>query len=97
VSAKPNRKRIYIPTGRPRGRPPKPHVAPPTSTLAAAIDKPSAVPLLVLRTDDAARAVRISKSHMKRLIASGAIPSVKRGRLRLIMLEALRAWVEGGS
>jgi excisionase family DNA binding protein len=84
---KPKRKRIYIPTGNPRGRPPKTlpvrPAAPPTPIL------PSAA--IALRIEQAAAAMGVSVSFMKRKVGSGEVASFKWGRMRLIPIEGLRA------
>jgi excisionase family DNA binding protein len=90
------RKRRYIPTGNPRGRPPKPRSLPPPSLTVAPARAPEPVlPVLAYRTEAAARACGVSVSYMKRLVADGVIRSVLRGRMRLIPIEALREWVSG--
>jgi excisionase family DNA binding protein len=52
---------------------------------------------LAYRIEDAARAVGVSASYMKRKVASGEVPSVKWGRIRLIPADGLRALLERGA
>jgi excisionase family DNA binding protein len=52
---------------------------------------------LAYRIPEAARAVGISPSKMKRMVGSGEVGSVVRGRMRIITADALRAWLGSGS
>jgi excisionase family DNA binding protein len=45
---------------------------------------------MALRLDDAARAMGVSVSLIKRQVAKGIIPSTKLGNTRLIPIEGLR-------
>jgi len=47
------------------------------------------------RTAEAARAISVSLSTMKKLVAGGTVRSIKIGRMRLIPIEALRELVDG--
>jgi excisionase family DNA binding protein len=93
MTAQPKRKRPYIPTGNPRGRPrraaqPAPvSIAPPPVLLAEPPSQP-----LAYRIPAAAKAVGISASKMKRLVGQGEIRSIVRGRMRIIPADALREW-----
>jgi excisionase family DNA binding protein len=51
------------------------------------------VPAVVYRVDEAARAVRLSRSAIYELIRSGRLRSVKLGRRRLIPVGALTEYV----
>lgn len=85
------RKRPYIPTGRPRGRPPKVVVREPTP--APPPPGPLAIPdptVLYLRPEAAARAIGVSLSTMKKLVANGTVGSKSIGRMRLVELASLR-------
>jgi excisionase family DNA binding protein len=97
MPAKP-RKRLYIPTGNPRGRPRKQRqIAPASEPLAKPAPVPPVPQPLAYRIEDAAQAVGVSTSYMKRKVASGEVPSVKWGRIRLIPADGLRALLERGS
>jgi excisionase family DNA binding protein len=82
---KPKRKRRYIPTGNPRGRPRI--VRPP-----AAEQPVQPPPQFGYRIAQAARAVSVSVSKMKRMVSTGEMRSVSRGRMRIIPADALREW-----
>ena len=49
---------------------------------------------LLLNTRDAAKLLSISDRHIRELIATGAIRSIKIGRRRLVPRSALAAYVE---
>jgi excisionase family DNA binding protein len=49
-------------------------------------------PLLV-RVEEAARILSLSRSLIYRMMDSGELPSIKRGTARRIPLAAIRAWV----
>ncbi|MEV6925494.1 helix-turn-helix domain-containing protein [Dactylosporangium sp. NPDC051485] len=53
-----------------------------------------AVPDLLLTVDEVATALRLSKSYVKKLIAAGAIPSVKVGRSRRVRFGDLKSYVD---
>jgi hypothetical protein len=97
MSAQPKRKRIYISSGRPRGRPRKPRpVAPPAPPLAPA----PAPPPITYRVKQAAAACGFSVSYMKRRVAEGwprGPRSITKGRMVLIFAEDLREWLERGT
>jgi excisionase family DNA binding protein len=50
-------------------------------------------PLLV-RVEEAARILSLSRSTIYQMLDRGELPSVRRGTARRIPLAALRAWVE---
>lgn len=50
-------------------------------------------PPILLRPDDAARLIQVSRSHLYALIADGTLPSVRLGRSRRVPRAALEAWV----
>jgi excisionase family DNA binding protein len=56
-------------------------------------EKEYAVPPVVYRVDEAAEALRLSRSAVYELIRSGRLRSVKEGRRRLIPVEALSEYV----
>jgi excisionase family DNA binding protein len=86
------RKRRYIPTGNPRGRPRKVvPITPPAEPAAMPLASPGPQPL-AYRIPAAARAVGVSASKMKRMVGKGEIRSVVRGRMRLIPADALRQY-----
>jgi excisionase family DNA binding protein len=92
MPTKPKRKRPYIPTGNPRGRPRK--ARPEPAAIPAPLVPPSA---LALRIGQAAQAMGVSASYMKRKVHSGEVPSFKWGRMRLIPVDGLRALMERGA
>lgn len=49
----------------------------------------SRVPALAYRVDEAADAMRLSRSAIYELIRSGQLPTVKLGRRRLVPVQAL--------
>ena len=49
---------------------------------------------LLLRVEEAAEELRLSRAKVAALVASGDIPSLKVGRSRRISVERLREWVE---
>lgn len=55
--------------------------------------EPAAEPLLV-RVEEAARMLSLSRSTIYEMLDAGELPSVRRGTARRIPLEALRAWVQ---
>jgi hypothetical protein len=57
--------------------------------------EPPAAPVLAMRMDVAARAVGLSTSYMKRLVAAGRVKTVTFGRARLITVDALREMLNG--
>jgi excisionase family DNA binding protein len=85
------RRRIYIPTGNPRGRPRKARVTPETAPAQA----PPATDVLAMRVADAARAIGVSRSKMKRMVHDREVRSVLVGRMRLIPVEALHELLGG--
>jgi excisionase family DNA binding protein len=92
MSDQPKRKRPYIPTGNPRGRPRKVRSItspPPSGPVRLASPEPQP---LAYRIEAAARAVGISASKMKRMVGKNEIRSVSRGRMRLIPADALREY-----
>jgi excisionase family DNA binding protein len=54
----------------------------------------SAVPAVAYRVDEAAAALRLSRSGIYELIRSGRLRSVKQGRRRLIPVTALTEYLE---
>lgn len=56
-------------------------------------EQPSIEPLLV-RVEEAARILSLSRSTIYEMLDSGELPSVRRGSARRIPLAAVRAWVE---
>jgi excisionase family DNA binding protein len=56
-------------------------------------ERPTIEPLLV-RVEDAARILSLSRSTIYEMMDSGELPSVRRGAARRIPMAALRAWVE---
>jgi excisionase family DNA binding protein len=87
-------KRRYIPTGYPRGRPRK---SPPATPSVAAPPAPPVPQQLAYRIEQAAHAMGVSTSYMKRRVHQGEVPSFKWGRIRLIPVEGLRALMERGA
>lgn len=63
-----------------------------TDTSVTAPDPPPIEPLLV-RVEEAARLLSLSRSTIYEMLDSGELPSVRRGTARRIPLAALRAWV----
>lgn len=57
------------------------------------MQKDQTVPAVVYRVDEAAEALRLSRSAIYELIRSGRLRSVKEGRRRLIPVEALGEYV----
>lgn len=53
----------------------------------------SSEPLLV-RVEEAARLLSLSRSTIYEMLDAGELPSVRRGAARRIPVAALRAWVE---
>jgi excisionase family DNA binding protein len=60
-------------------------------------DNEYVVPPLVYRVDEAAEALRLSRSAIYELIRSGQLRSVKLGRRRLVPVEALTEYVAASS
>ena len=60
---------------------------------ARSVHSPDGVPRLLLRPEEVAAALGISRARVYELLASGSLPSVRIGRSRRIPLDALRAWV----
>ena len=54
---------------------------------------PPVIEPLALRSVDAARASGVSLRTFQSLLAAGTIPSLKVGRIRLVPVAALRAWL----
>ncbi|NNJ12002.1 helix-turn-helix domain-containing protein [Chloroflexales bacterium ZM16-3] len=54
--------------------------------------KPAVEPLLV-RVEEAARILSLSRSTIYEMMDAGELPSVRRGTARRIPVDALRAWV----
>jgi hypothetical protein len=73
----------YVPTGRPRGRPPG------IKNLHHPAAHPSVEPA-GMRMDDAARFVGVSPSMMKKLVAKGTVRSVTIGNARIVLVDSLR-------
>jgi excisionase family DNA binding protein len=61
----------------------------PATTITAKEDGPGKSPKLLLRIEEAAEQLGIGRSLMYRLVLSGAIESVRLGRLRRIPAECL--------
>lgn len=55
--------------------------------------EPAVEPLLV-RVEEAARILSLSRSTVYEMMDAGELPSVRRGMARRIPVAALRAWVE---
>lgn len=49
---------------------------------------------IACRSSDGAKALGVSLRTFQSLLAAGAIPSAKVGRVRLVPVAALRAWLE---
>jgi excisionase family DNA binding protein len=60
--------------------------------MTTPLDRPS-VPAVLYRVDEAAQALRLSRSLVYELIRSGQLRSVKAGRRRLVPVEALAEYV----
>jgi excisionase family DNA binding protein len=60
-------------------------------------DNEYVVPPVVYRVDEAAEALRLSRSAIYELIRSGQLRSVKFGRRRLVPVEALAEYVAATS
>lgn len=56
-------------------------------------ERPAIEPLLV-RVEEAARILSLSRSTIYEMMDSGELPSVRWGAARRISVAALRAWVE---
>lgn len=67
--------------------------APPELELNGALDVENVTPLLY-RVDEAADALRLSRSLIYELIRSGRLRSVKAGRRRLVPVAALAEYVD---
>jgi excisionase family DNA binding protein len=61
-------------------------------TQPIATPKPSIEPLLV-RVEEAARMLSLSRSTIYEMMDAGELPSVRRGSARRIPVAALREWV----
>lgn len=61
-------------------------------THPIATPKPSLEPLLV-RVEEAARMLSLSRSTIYEMMDAGELPSVRRGSARRIPVAALREWV----
>jgi excisionase family DNA binding protein len=48
---------------------------------------------LLLRVEEAAELVSLSRAKFAKLIADGTVPSLKIGRCRRIHVDALRTWL----
>ena len=48
---------------------------------------------VLLRMDEAANAIAVSRSHLGRLVARGEIPTVRVGRSRRVPADELQRWV----
>ena len=55
----------------------------------------STVPALAYRVDEAAEAVRLSRSQIYELIRSGQLRTIKLGRRRLVPVQALTDYING--
>jgi excisionase family DNA binding protein len=55
----------------------------------------AASPPLAVAPAEAARLAGVGRTTLYAALSSGALPSLKLGRRRLIKLEALRAWLDG--
>ena len=53
-----------------------------------------AIEPLLVRVEEAARLLSLSRSTIYEMLDRGELPSVRRGTARRIPLAALRAWVE---
>lgn len=56
--------------------------------------EPPALEPLLVRVEEAARMLSLSRSTIYEMMDSGELPSVRRGAARRIPVSALRAWVE---
>lgn len=54
-----------------------------------------AIPALAYRVDEAAEAVRLSRSQIYELIRSGQLRTIKLGRRRLVPVQALTDYING--
>ena len=63
--------------------------------IMTARSTPPEVPALMYRVDEAASALRLSRTAIYELIRSGRLRSVKCGRRRLIPVAALREYLAG--
>jgi excisionase family DNA binding protein len=91
------RKRIYIPTGNPRGRPPKHRAVSATTAPLPVVPSPPPPSVASMRPADAARYVGVSHSTMKKWTTRGIVPSVQIGRIRLIKVSDLDALLTTGT
>jgi len=55
----------------------------------------SRVPALAYRVDEAAEAVRLSRSQIYELIRSGQLRTIKLGRRRLVPVQELSNYING--
>ena len=55
----------------------------------------TAVEPLLVRVEEAARLLSLSRSTIYEMMDAGELPSVRRGSARRIPVAALRAWVAG--
>jgi len=55
---------------------------------------PRAIPREVVRAEEAAQSLSISRAKLYQLLADGTIPSISIGRCRRIPVRALEQWVE---
>ena len=55
----------------------------------------AASPPLAVAPAEAARLAGVGRTTLYAALSSGALPSLKLGRRRLIKLDALRAWLDG--
>ena len=69
-------------------QPASPHQSTPTRT------RPDEQALLLLRVEDAAARLSLSRATVSRLLATGALPSVKLGRARRVVARDLEQFVE---
>jgi hypothetical protein len=78
------------PERRGRGRPRK-QPDPTVATLSAKVPRGTMVPPLALRAHLAGAAIGVSSSTMKGMISRGEVETVTIGRMRLVLMDSLRA------
>jgi excisionase family DNA binding protein len=79
-----NRKRTYVPTGRPRGRPKGSRNLPKQSEAVLPPVKPAA-----MRIPTAAKYLDVSESLIRKWLRQGRVQSVQIGAARLILVSSL--------
>jgi excisionase family DNA binding protein len=82
------RRKPYVPTGRPRGRPKA------TVSKVAPPDRPAALKPAALRVPSAAKYLDVSESLIRKWLKQGVLTSVQIGAARLIPVAGLDALLE---